>query len=92
MSKMNMPTPEQLAAEVLPCNCKPFGDGSHWYDCVLEYQKDVADVIKKDRETLYKKLLDLNIELNCRIDHGANSNGHLEYVQTKMNKILAEMA
>jgi hypothetical protein len=27
-------------------------------------------------------------EINCRIEHGADSNGHLEYVQRKLDEIL----
>ncbi len=32
----------------------------------------------------------LRNEVNCRIEHGANSNGHLEYVQKALDKILVE--
>ena len=27
-------------------------------------------------------------EVNCRIEHGANSNGHLDYVQTQLTQII----
>lgn len=31
----------------------------------------------------------LRAEVNCRIEHGADSGGHLEYVQNKLDAILA---
>lgn len=37
------------------------------------------------------ELRKLNIEIDCRIEHGANSGGHLEYVRTKLNELLAEI-
>ena len=32
----------------------------------------------------------LGNEVNCRIDHGAESGGHLEYVQRNLDRIVAE--
>ena len=37
-----------------------------------------------DREAV----LDLRTEVNCRIQHGAESGGHLEYVQRKLDEML----
>ena len=33
----------------------------------------------------------LRNEVNCRIEHGADSNGHLDYVQNKLDGILKEI-
>jgi hypothetical protein len=30
----------------------------------------------------------LFIEIDCRIEHGANSNGHLEYVRDRLNELM----
>ena len=32
----------------------------------------------------------LRTEVNCRIEHGADSGGHLEYVMTRLDAILRE--
>ena len=34
-------------------------------------------------------VFELLSEIDCRIEHGANSNGHLEFVQNKLNGICA---
>jgi hypothetical protein len=33
-------------------------------------------------------VFDLHYEVDCRIAHGADSGGHLEYVREKLNDIL----
>ena len=35
---------------------------------------------------------DLRNEVNCRIEHGADSNGHLEFVQSRLDAILKAQA
>lgn len=42
-----------------------------------------------DLEKLAEAVLHLRIEVNCRIEHGAKSGGHLEYVQEELDKILS---
>lgn len=39
----------------------------------------------KVREEIYV----LRSEVNCRIEHGADSGGHLEYVENKLDSILS---
>ena len=41
-------------------------------------------------DTITDKILKLRNEVNCRIEHGAESGGHLEYVQLKLDDILPE--
>lgn len=36
------------------------------------------------------KSLSLLNEIDCRIQHGADSNGHLEFVHTKLKQILSK--
>ena len=47
----------------------------HWSDC-LEIEQAIRI---------------LRNEVNCRIEHGADSNGHLDYVQNKLGGILKEI-
>lgn len=35
------------------------------------------------------EILKLRTEVDCRIEHGANSGGHLEYVRAELDKLLA---
>ena len=35
-----------------------------------------------------EEILKLKSEVNCRVEHGAESNGHLEYVQERLDAIL----
>ncbi len=37
---------------------------------------------------LFDSIIKLRIEINCRIEHGADSNGHLEYVQDQLDNTL----
>jgi len=39
-----------------------------------------------------KEIRDLRNEVNCRIEHGADSNGHLEFVQSRLDVILKAQA
>jgi hypothetical protein len=39
-------------------------------------------------DELREAILRLRIEVNCRIEHGAESGGHLEYVQTQLDSML----
>ncbi len=41
-------------------------------------------------DKLREAILQVRIECSCRIQHGAESGGHLEYIQTKLDTILAE--
>ena len=37
-----------------------------------------------------EKILKLRCEVNCRIEHGAESGGHLEYVKNALDEIVAD--
>ena len=40
-------------------------------------------------EALRDSILKLKTEVNCRIEHGAESGGHLEYIQNKLEELLS---
>lgn len=42
-------------------------------------------------DDLMEAILKLRTEVNCRIEHGADSNGHLEYVQARLDKLLGDV-
>lgn len=44
--------------------------------------------IERIRSLHHELILSLRTEVNCRIEHGAESGGHLEYVQEKLDEIL----
>lgn len=46
--------------------------------------------IESHYERLYDAVSGLRNEVNCRIEHGAESGGHLEYVQFKLDNILKQ--
>jgi len=46
----------------------------------IQELKEIADLIKD-------KIFDLRNEIDCRIEHGADSNGHLEYVRAELDKL-----
>lgn len=39
-------------------------------------------------DELRESIMQLRTEVNCRLEHEAESNEHLEYVQSKLNAIL----
>jgi hypothetical protein len=39
-------------------------------------------------ETVRERILALRAEVNCRIEHGAESGGHLDYVQSSLDEML----
>jgi len=43
---------------------------------------------RRELQWLRQAVLELFSEVNCRIEHGAASGGHLEYVEGKLNKML----
>lgn len=43
-----------------------------------------------EEDPLRHAIQQLRTEVNCRIEHGAESGGHLEYVQDKLDSILEE--
>lgn len=56
-------------------------------------QHEISNWIRKydthsQRDELREKLLALRIEVNCRIEHGAESGGHLEYAQKQLDAML----
>lgn len=52
-------------------------DHNDTHDLII-MMKIVIDSLHGELEKSNKIFLDLKGEMNCRIDHGANSNGHLE--------------
>lgn len=46
--------------------------------------------MSKEPQTTREKLNALYNEVDCRVEHGADSNGHLEYVRKELLKILLE--
>lgn len=51
--------------------------------------KRKAEAKNSDHEALRDAVLSLRVEVNCRIEHGAESGGHLEYVQQRLDTILS---
>ena len=49
-----------------------------------------SDFVPKDQpnDEIREKVLKLRCEVNCRIEHGAESGGHLDYVQKVLDEIL----
>jgi hypothetical protein len=41
-------------------------------------------------EVMSHALKSLKSEVNCRIEHGAESGGHLEFVQSKLDEIISK--
>lgn len=70
-------------------------NGSCW-DIIGPCQRyDRFKPIKKDdtedqEGSLLKSVKDLLNEVNCRVEHGVESNGHLEYVESELKKIISE--
>jgi hypothetical protein len=46
--------------------------------------------LERDYELLRDAVLKLRAEVNCRIEHGAESGGHLEYVQRILDGVLKD--
>lgn len=44
--------------------------------------------VQGEREVICSKLCELRTEVDCRIDHGANHGGHLDYVRDALDRIL----
>lgn len=64
-----------------------------WEIKEYEFKKRIEDNCKEHElqvETQRTAVLKLRNEINCRIEHGADSRGHLEYVQSKLDEILKE--
>ena len=55
-----------------------------WSD---EYDPEYVD-FSADIEDIEFQIRSLRTEVDCRIEHGANSNGHLEYVRNRLDRIL----
>lgn len=71
-------------------NLAPFYDPSHkggvvreglFHECLRE--------LRARTNALRHEVLKLRTEVSCRTGHGAESNGHLEYVLTQLDVILA---
>lgn len=53
----------------------------------IENLQKANTLIGKDYENLLNELTRLRSEVDCRISHGAESNGHLEYVRDAIDRI-----
>ena len=52
-------------------------------DKIADLERELAEAVKRD------DVLSLRNEVNCRVDHGAESGGHLDYVLKRLDKMLA---
>ena len=50
----------------------------------VELNAQIVNQLNLIREAVWN----LRSEVNCRIEHGAESGGHLDYVQRKLDEIL----
>lgn len=50
---------------------------------------ELLRTLERQRAELRLEVLKLRTEVSCRTGHGAESNGHLEYVLTELDTILA---
>lgn len=66
---------------------KDEGD-AHWLGIFNEYADRARGNKKYNFDSLREDVLCLRTEVNCRIEHGAESGGHLEVVQSKLDEIL----
>ena len=55
---------------------------------VIGIVSDIMDSAKNQITSIRQEIRNLYSEVNCRIEHGAESGGHLEYVQEKLKEIL----
>jgi hypothetical protein len=46
----------------------------------------------KNLNEMRERVLALHNEIDCRVSHGAESGGHLEFVKAQLGKILADSA
>lgn len=51
----------------------------------MAYNESVKEEVRED---VWDELRRLNTEIDCRIEHGAESGGHLEYVREHLLRIL----
>lgn len=49
---------------------------------------DLARKLEREKDHLREAILSLYNEVNCRVQHGAESNGHLPYVEECLKEIL----
>jgi hypothetical protein len=70
----------------VPCSAG-FGDRCLVCNGLGGHEEDCRGTSAYDE--LRESILQLRIEVNCRIEHGAESGGHLEYVQSKLEAILS---
>jgi hypothetical protein len=60
----------------------------YWLRIFNEYADRARGNKKSAFDSLREDVLRLRTEVNCRIEHGADSGGHLEVVQSKLDEIL----
>lgn len=90
------PKAEQDARRIVACVNACAGISTEY----LENDKNIvcidADGIKHaeleervaELEELRERVLSVKTEVDCRVSHGADSNGHLEFILTKLDKAL----
>lgn len=91
---------EEMLAQVIGLTIPHIGDfwgmctESEWVERERKFQADLARLKTErgsrlaDNDLPRSEVANLRNEVNCRIEHGANSGGHLEYVQSILDKIL----
>lgn len=51
-------------------------------------ERELAAALTENGKVMREAVLRLRTEVNCRVEHGAESGGHLEYVQKELDAIL----
>jgi hypothetical protein len=69
-------------------SCEPVGELNKKLQDDIEYLNKTISEVCEERDELFEKyndleslFLDIKSEISCRIDHGADSKGHLEAIQ-----------
>ncbi len=54
----------------------------------LSTAKRQVKLLIKEGDCLRDEIVDFRNEIDCRIEHGAESGGHLDYVKSRLNEII----
>jgi len=61
------------------------------FQAMIELEKYRGLGERKKIQGFIQNIKNLHCEISCRIGHGARSNGHLEFVEYKLKKILKDL-
>jgi len=56
-----------------------------WKEMTIAWQKE-ATILRAERDKAWLKIGSIRNEIDCRIQHGADSNGHLEAILKMIDK------